>query len=96
MYEGIENFRLPGDFNHSIMIFLPKKASGSVPNLGDDYLPENTRPLSIVGAGNRIRASAIKFCLHDFLEKWVSKAQQGFLNGRSAHCNILQAECTMQ
>eukprot|EP00969_Alexandrium_andersonii_P123719 5467271-Alexandrium_andersonii.AAC.1 len=63
------------------MIFLPKKASGMVPNLGDYYLLENARPLSIVGTDNRIPASAIKFCLHDFLEHWVSKAQQGFLNG---------------
>eukprot|EP00969_Alexandrium_andersonii_P100785 4445849-Alexandrium_andersonii.AAC.1 len=63
------------------MIFLPKKASGSVPSLGDYYLPENTRPLSIVGTDNRILASAVKFCLHDYLEKWVSQAQQGFLNG---------------
>eukprot|EP00969_Alexandrium_andersonii_P192848 8519024-Alexandrium_andersonii.AAC.1 len=35
------------------MIFLPKKASGSVPNLGDYDLPENTRPLSIVGTDDR-------------------------------------------
>eukprot|EP00969_Alexandrium_andersonii_P144294 6381431-Alexandrium_andersonii.AAC.1 len=52
--------------------------------------------LSIVGTDNRILASATKFCLHDFLEKWVSRAQQGFLNGRSMHHNILQAECAMQ
>eukprot|EP00969_Alexandrium_andersonii_P011294 491176-Alexandrium_andersonii.AAC.1 len=34
MYEGIEDYQLPGDFNHSIMIFLPKKASGTIPTLG--------------------------------------------------------------
>eukprot|EP00969_Alexandrium_andersonii_P151869 6715468-Alexandrium_andersonii.AAC.1 len=33
LYDGVEDHRLPGDFNHSIMIFLPKKASGSLPNL---------------------------------------------------------------
>eukprot|EP00969_Alexandrium_andersonii_P143850 6361081-Alexandrium_andersonii.AAC.1 len=63
------------------MIFPPKKASGSVPDLGEYYLPENTRPLSIAGTDNRILASAAKFCLRDYLGRWVSSAQQGFLNG---------------
>eukprot|EP00969_Alexandrium_andersonii_P035656 1561914-Alexandrium_andersonii.AAC.1 len=63
------------------MIFLPKKASGNIPTLGDYYLPENTRPLSIMGTDNRLLASAVKFCLHDFLVHWVSTAQQGFLTG---------------
>eukprot|EP00969_Alexandrium_andersonii_P077915 3436569-Alexandrium_andersonii.AAC.1 len=57
------------------MIFLPKKASGTLDSVGDYYLPENTRPLSIVGTDNRLLASAVKFCLHDFLEAWVSGAQ---------------------
>eukprot|EP00969_Alexandrium_andersonii_P192683 8511669-Alexandrium_andersonii.AAC.1 len=44
LYEGVEDFRLPGGFNRSAMIFLPKKASGTVPNLGDYYLPKTLAP----------------------------------------------------
>eukprot|EP00969_Alexandrium_andersonii_P365976 15467413-Alexandrium_andersonii.AAC.1 len=40
---------------------------------------------------NRILASAAKFCLRSYLERWVSKAQQGFLNRRPANYNVLHA-----
>ena len=69
---------LPEGFNHSRLVFLPKKPAGRHVEMGEYYLPEQTRPLSIVGTDNRILASAVKFMLHDYLERWVSKAQKGF------------------
>ena len=74
---------IPPDFNYSRMTCLPKKPSGHDAELGDYYSPENTRPLSIVNTDNRLLAAALKFSLHDYLENWISEAQQGFLTGRS-------------
>ena len=70
-------------------VCLPKKVAGTHPTLGDYFTPENTRPLSIVNTDNRILAAATKYALHDYLEKWVSIYQKGFLNGRSMNDNII-------
>ena len=83
---------IPEDLNHSRLICLPKKPTGT---LADDtcyYSPEATRPLSIVNTDNRLIAAAVKINLHDTWESWISPAQQGFLNGRSMNDNILQVE----
>ena len=83
---------LDPEFNHSILVCLPKKPSGQDDNLQNYYALENTRPLSIVDTANRLIASCIKLTLHDGLERWVSEAQQGFLNGRSMYKNILEMD----
>merc|ERR1711954_100720 len=83
---------LPPGFNHSRLICFPKKVAGHDENLGDYYTPESTRPLSIVSTDNRLMASASKFALHDFLEKWISDSQQGSLSGRSMIRNILEMD----
>eukprot|EP00400_MALV-I_sp_L67-5_P000289 gene289-782_t len=37
-------------------------------------------------------ASTVKLTLHDFLEEWISSAQQGFLNGRPMMRNIYEMD----
>ena len=78
---------LPEGFDHSRLICLPKKPAGHDPGLGENYTPENTRPLSVVSTDNRLMAAAVKIALRDYLEAWISEAQQGFLNGRSTLSN---------
>ena len=46
-------------FNESLMVFLPKKTSGSL-NGVDFFDQSDTRPLSIVNSDNRIMASAVR------------------------------------
>ena len=83
---------IPGDFNYSCLFCLPKKSDYIHPVYGEVYKCESTRPLSVVDTSNRLLALAFKICLHDYLESWISKAQQGFLNGRSMYRNILEMD----
>ena len=83
---------IPPDFNYSRLICLPKKPSGHTDTGEVYFLPEATRPLSIVNTDNRLMAAALKLALHDWMEKWISHHQQGFLTGRSMNDNILQVD----
>ena len=62
--EGAKDY-LPGDFNHSRLISLPKKPSGSHADLGEYYSREAKRPLSIVNTDNRLLTAAANIILHD-------------------------------
>ena len=64
------------DFNLSVMVFLPKKSSGTDPDAGDYFSPENTRPLSIVNTDNRIIANAYRFRWEPLLAQWISPEQR--------------------
>ena len=71
---------------------MPKKPSGHTAAGELYFLPEAARPLSIVNTDNRLMAAALKVALHDWMEKWISHHQQGFLTGRSMNDNILQVD----
>ena len=78
-------------FNDSLMVFLPKKATGCL--AGREYFaPADTRPLSIVNADNRLMASAIRLLMEPILDYAVSPAQQGFLGGRSLLQNVVDVD----
>ena len=70
-------------FNCSTLLCLPKKMDYLHPVYGEVYKCESTRPLS---------ALAFRICLHDYLETWISKAQQGLLNGRAMFRNMLEMD----
>ena len=65
---------IPEDFNHSRLICLPKKPTGTLADGTHFYSPEATRPLSIVNTDNRLIAAAVKINLHDTWEAWISTA----------------------
>ena len=70
-----------------------KKPTFTHPGLGDVYAGEDTRPLSLVNADNRIIASAARIRWeHTLGTKYISRMQQGFLKGRSMIGNILEID----
>ena len=80
------------DFNLSILCCLPKKPRGTDPNLGDFFLPEDTRPLSIVNTDDRIIANACRFRWEPIFNSWVPEYQSGFLRGRSMLSNVVDID----
>ena len=62
----------PGGFNHALLYLLEKKPSG---------LPEDTRPLSVTNADNRIIAIALKNVLHDPIKNMINARGIAFIRG---------------
>ena len=84
------------DFNCSIMVFLPKKASG-LDGEGNEYFDaENTRPLNICNTDNRLIANAVRLRIEPILDGHVSESQRGFVGGRSMLANVVDIEESMQ
>ena len=75
--------RVDGDhlheYNFSSMVFLPKKVAGQDPIAGEYYVPDGTRPLSIMNCDNRLVASAVRLKWERNFEDWVLERQQGIL-----------------
>jgi len=84
------------NFNLGNMVFLPKKAAGCDPNLGDFYTAGDTRPLVLVNTDNRIIAGAIRSKLEPVLARWISHMQHGFLSGRSMLANSVDIQHAAQ
>ena len=83
---------LPSDFNQAFLCCLPKKVSGHDAAVGDYYDPQNTRPLSLVNTDNRLIANAYRLVIEPLANEWVSKMQQGFLQGRSLLGNVVDID----
>ena len=83
-------------FNLGNMIFLPKKASGTHPLLGEYYSPGDVRPLVVVNSDNRLIANLYRRQWEPIFENRISDMQQGFLPGRSMASNIVEIECDAQ
>ena len=79
-------------FNHSLLCCLPKKATGTDPEMGDYYSGDNTRPLALVNTDNRIIASAARMAWEPLLEMYICKQQQGFLKGRNMLSNVIDID----
>ena len=56
------------------------------------WTPATTRPLSIVDMDSRIAALAFRRRWEGNVNKWVSKAQRGFLPTRSMPPNVVEME----
>ncbi len=79
-------------FNLGLMIFLPKKISGTDPLMGDYYTPNDVRPLMVVNTDNRLLANALRHKWEPMLDRWISANQQGFLPNRSMASNIVEVD----
>ena len=80
------------EFNLAILCCLPKKPTGTDPEIGQYFAAEATRPLAIVNTDNRLIASAFRIRWEPALEPWVSHMQRGFLKGRSMIANIVDID----
>ena len=80
------------DFNLGNMVFIPKKAAGVDPVLGEFFTASDVRPLVIVNTDNRIIANAMPSLVEPILEKWISENQRGFLPGRNMLANVVDVE----
>jgi hypothetical protein len=80
------------DFNTAILCCLPKKPSGTTPEVGEYYSADNTRPLAIVNTDNRLIAGAYKNRWEEIFGRWISAMQRGFLRGRSILSNIVDID----
>ena len=78
--------------NESTMVCLPKKSTTQTPNGTPAFTTNNTRPLNIVNADNRLVASAARNRWEKMLGPWVLDRQQGFLPGRSILRNLLEMD----
>ena len=83
-------------FNLGHMVFIPKKATGTDPLLGDYFSPGDVRPLLIVNTDNRLIANAMRIQWEPALDEWISPMQQGFLPGRSMASNVIDIETQAQ
>ena len=80
------------DFNHSLLVFLPKKRAGTDPLLGDFYAVTDVRPFSIANTDNRLISNAIRMRIEPLVGRWVSEAQRGFIGGRSMLANVVEID----
>lgn len=77
------------------MVFLPKSTSSTDNEGRDVYTPENTRPLNITNADNRLMATAVRLRIEPAMANNISHMQRGFLAGRSMLANIIDIDETM-
>ena len=73
----------PDSYNASLLVCLPKKPAGQLPEGIDYYTAEATRPLALVNTDNRLVAAAAKRRWERTLGAWVYQHQRGFIPGRS-------------
>jgi hypothetical protein len=90
MEDGMPEFG--HSFNLARLCCLPKKAQGSHAEHGEYFTAESTRPIAIVNTDNRLLASACRHKWEKIFNDFVSKAQRGFLHGRSMLDNIIDID----
>ena len=92
--DGLDQLRhdFGEDFNHGLMVFLPKKPSGTTAAGLDYFTPADVRPLNIVNCDNRLLANAVRMRLESVLSPWVSADQRGFVPGRSMLQNVMDVD----
>ena len=87
-----EQLETQHSYNESILVCLPKKKSTTLEDGTDVYQAQNTRPLNIVNADNRLMASAARNRWETHLARWILPRQQGFLPGRSILANLIDVD----
>jgi hypothetical protein len=81
---GIFNALADGDsppegFNYGVLFLLPKKGIGT---------PDDTRPISVTNACNRIIAKGVLRCIVPALSELIHRSQKGFIPGREGSEHI--------
>ena len=69
----------PAGFNYGVLFLLPKKGLGT---------PDDTRPISVTNACNRIIAKGVLSCIVPALKEFIHSAQKGFVPGRDSGDHI--------
>ena len=69
----------PAGFNYGVLFLLPKKGLGT---------PDDTRPISVTNACNRIIAKGVLSCIIPALKEFIHSAQKGFVPGRESGDHI--------
>ena len=93
---GLDLVRAEWDtFNESIMVFLPKKPTSSMPDGTAIYPAGNFRPLNITNTDNRLLCSAVRLHIEPIVEPGISQVQRGFIRGRSMLANVIDIEEAM-
>ena len=93
---GMEKVRNEWDtFNESVMVFLPKKTIGVNADGVEMFTAKNMRPLSISNTDNRIFCSAVRLHVEPRTSHTISRAQRGFVKGRSMLSNVIDVDEAM-
>ncbi len=93
---GLDLVRAEWDtFNESIIVFLPKKPTSSMPDGTTIYPAGNFQPLNITSTDNRLLCSAVRLHIEPIVEPGISHEQRGFLRGRSMLANVIDVEEAM-
>ena len=69
----------PAGFNYGVLFLLPKKGLGT---------PEDTRPISVTNACNRIIAKGVLSCIIPALKEFIHSTQKGFIPDRESGDHI--------
>ena len=86
-----KTFEVSGDFNESIMIFLPKEASGHL--AGQPYFdPGSTRPLSLANTLTKLVCTACRISVERCVASRIVYIQRGFISGRQIIHNIIDMD----
>lgn len=94
MLDGTDS---PDDsFNLAFMICFAKSETCKTSDGTAVISPENTRPISIVDASNRILASIFCSCLELCIGQRINSAQKGFLKKRQMVKNVLDIDLAAQ
>ena len=83
------------DFNSSLLIFLPKKASGIREDGTAYYSSSGVRPLNITNTDNRILANVIRHIIEPIMGPTVTANQRGFISKRSMIANLVDVDEAM-
>ena len=86
---------LCGDFNCSLLHFLPKKVSGSLQDGTSYYEVDSVRPFNVTNSDNRLLASAVRLLVESWLSPRISPSQRGFITGRSMIANLIDIDEAM-
>lgn len=71
----------PTQFNHGKLFTIPKKTT---------YKIEDTRPISIPNADNRIISQATRIKIQEVIKSWILPEQRAFIEGRRIEQNIIE------
>ncbi|CAE8680684.1 unnamed protein product [Polarella glacialis] len=86
----------PDDFNYAFLVCIPKRDGELLTDGTSAHEANNTSPLSIVDASNRMIASMFRVALERCHGSWVLRFQRGFLQGRHMSRNALEVDFAAQ
>ena len=79
-------------FNLGLVACIPKGEAQHAQDGSAFFLPQDTRPISMVDTSNRLMANAARLRWEPTLSEWVAHLQRGFLTGRSLLANVIDLE----